>query len=109
MGFHSAMLPPSARARGWLCRFVLLLAGQRRGRGAGPKQPGPCLGALRDRLRMLRVNGQPVLFLAGLCCFVGALFLPLSFLPSSVFFLAGLGALGIGLQLVATAAEPNTD
>jgi hypothetical protein len=107
MGFHSAMLPPSAQVPGWFCRFVLLLAEQHR--GAGPKQPGRSVGALRDRLRILRVNGQPVLFLAGLCFFVGALFLPLSLLPSSVFFLAGLGALGIGLQLVATAAEPNTD
>jgi hypothetical protein len=65
--------------------------------------------ALGGRLTMLWVMGRPVIFLSGLCLVVGTLFLPLSFIPSLAFFLAGLAALGVALQLLPPPAQPDAE
>jgi hypothetical protein len=107
MGFDTAAPRPRVRSDGWFCRLILLLA--QRQAGVHTKPMPRSARAFRARLGVLWVTGRPVIFLTGLCFFVGVLFLPLSLVPSTVFFLAGLGALVVALQLSQLASEPIAD
>jgi hypothetical protein len=107
MVFNTAAPQPPVPSGGWFCRLVLLWT--QRTAHVQPEQVRRFAAAFRARLRVLWVTGRPVIFLTGLCFFVGALFLPISLVPSTVFFLAGLGALGVALRLLQSASKPIAD